>query len=233
MCRIQLRLFAKSLRNYRKSLSNKKGAFVDEVDALAEFLWTSPKEGMLKMEFCSLLNLVIRQDQEKEIQSAVIIVRAINTRRVKRENIAKVLEMRFPADGLLYRGTGFRNGHKNFFDRNLGKQYRIPGFLATSSDREVAEIFLERADRNHPRVLWTVKLDPKGETDRTRRVKHMAFVSSTLVPGEGEYLFSPYSAFKITNIKWGNDLTRVHEIVLQPALDNTLEPEDLPLAPWY
>ena len=54
------------------------------------------------------------------------------------------------------------------------------------------------------------------------------------VPGEEEYLFTAYSVFTVMNDPiWGANSTDRHEIHLQAALDNKLEPEDLPLAPWY
>ena len=50
--------------------------------------------------------------------------------------------------------------------------------------------------------------------------------------GEGEYLFTPYSVFTVRKVKWSDDRTEPHSITIAAALDNALEPDDLPLAPW-
>ena len=53
------------------------------------------------------------------------------------------------------------------------------------------------------------------------------------VKGEEEYLFTAYSVFTVIKPpRWGAKPTDWHEIHLQAALDNKLEDEDLPLAPW-
>ena len=53
-----------------------------------------------------------------------------------------------------WRGGGFRDVHKTFFQR--GKIYSVPGFLATSMEVGTAMKFIRRADRTHPRILWCI-----------------------------------------------------------------------------
>jgi hypothetical protein len=53
-----------------------------------------------------------------------------------------------------------------------------------------------------------------------------------LVDGEQEYLFTAYSVFTVLHVEWKDDDT-LSRIVLEAALDNSAEDEDLPLAPWY
>ena len=55
-----------------------------------------------------------------------------------------------------WRGGGFRDDFREFFDRMIGKFYRVPGFLATSLDKNTALEFIGRADKAHPRVLWCI-----------------------------------------------------------------------------
>ena len=57
-----------------------------------------------------------------------------------------------------WRGGGFRDDHKQFFEDLMasGQHYRIPGFLATSTERNTAMGFLGRADKKHPRILWII-----------------------------------------------------------------------------
>merc|ERR1711924_308688 len=133
----------------------------------------------------------------------------------------------FPSKGLLYRGGGFRNEHKHFFKK--GKQTRVPGFLACSAIERVAKNFAFNADKNFPCIEWLVKVDPRGESQIEYRLKHMSYIENTLVPGEGEYLFVPYSVFKITSVHWSNTNAKPHRITLCAAVDNAKCSEDLPL----
>ena len=52
---------------------------------------------------------------------------------------------------------------------------------------------------------------------------------------EMEYLFAPFSAFKVTAVEWSDrpDDRTPHRITLEAYTDNRDAPEDLPLAPWY
>ncbi len=54
-------------------------------------------------------------------------------------------------------------------------------------------------------------------------------------PGEREFLFAPYSVFTVEKVTWQLNPTWMnpHEVELRVAVDNTLHPEDLPLAPWH
>ena len=49
----------------------------------------------------------------------------------------------------------------------------------------------------------------------------------------GEYLFSPYSVFTVVKVEFSDENLAPHKISLSAAMDNKLEDEDLPLAPWY
>lgn len=71
---------------------------------------------------------------------------------------AKVFKHPLPATKFRasWRGGGFRDGCKEFFERMMGKYYRIPGFLATSLKKDTAIRFINRADKKHPRILWCI-----------------------------------------------------------------------------
>ena len=139
-----------------------------------------------------------------------------------------------PPNGVCFRGGGLPDTHRSFFA--VGVKYRVPGFLATSFSEGVAFSFLYRAHTDHalPAVLWRVHLDPRGETDFRFRCKHVNLVKHTNVAGEEEFLFAPYSAFTVKAVVWnaGDDLNP-HIIDVEAAMDNRLESENLPLAPWY
>merc|ERR1712232_1418034 len=64
-----------------------------------------------------------------------------------------------------WRGGGFRNIHKQFF--SVGKEYRVPQFLATAVKKEEALEFIKRA-RNRGEeacILWCIKVDRRGKRD--------------------------------------------------------------------
>jgi hypothetical protein len=56
----------------------------------------------------------------------------------------------------------------------------------------------------------------------------------THVPGEEEYLFAAFSVFTVCEVVWSADPTtqNPHRITIEAAIDNLLETENLPLAPW-
>ena len=82
--------------------------------------------------------------------------------------------------------------------------------------------------------MWRITFDPRGKLNPEYRVKHMTFVSKTLISGENEYLFAPYSVFTLVSVKWSaNEETSPHEFTIHAALDNKEEDEYLPLSPWY
>ena len=109
----------------------------------------------------------------------------------------------------------------------------MPGFLATSSNKTTAVRFAAKADKDHPRALWHVKFDKRGEEQTQYRVQHMTCVTKTLIAGESEYLFAPYSVFKLKSVKWTDNIRAQHLFTIVSALDNKTEDENLPLAPWY
>ena len=156
----------------------------------------------------------------------------------------------FPPDGEVYRGGGFDDAHRDFFA--VGKQFRVPGFLATSFSRAKAEEFRRTQEAwGRQGVLWIVRVDPAGEAEPSKRCRHVNFVSHSLVadhagnPLEQEYLFAAYSIFTVRAVAWGEG-GAPHRIELDAASDNGREAEGgagrwatpagseaLPLAPWY
>merc|ERR1712084_144744 len=124
-----------------------------DVGAVAEYLWTSGKkhEIVQDMELCSVLNAVIRDDIAEEIEAATMVFRSINSRRIRRRNVhASINVQSYPPKGETWRGGGFRREHRAFFERMIGKKYRVPGFLATSLRREIAAAFAFKADMANP-----------------------------------------------------------------------------------
>ena len=114
-----------------------------------------------------------------------------------------------------------------------GQKYRVPGFLATSDNRQIAVAFAFKANKSHPCVIWRITFDPRGKLQTKYHVQHMSFVSKTLIESENEYLFAPYSVFKLVSIKWSEELSDAHEFTIRATRNNKEEDEHLSLTPWY
>jgi len=83
-------------------------------------------------------------------------------------------------------------------------------------------------------VLYRVQLHARGSHDAEFRCMQVNLVTGGVVGGEAEFLFAPYSVFTVRCVQWRAGTHREPHIVdVDAAIDNTLESEDLPLAPWY
>ena len=223
------------------AFSNNNEMIKNNVDAVAEYLWSSAKKFPIVnyVQLCSVINAVIREDRPDELRPAVMIIRNITTRLVTRRLSAKIsayeLSPTYPPEGETWRGGGFDPNCRPFFEKLRGdKKYRVPGFLASSTDKSIAETFASVNSQYgaKPSAVWRIKFDRRGKTEEKYRVRHMSFVMNTSVPGEAEYLFAPYSVFTLQSVKWGTNPPQ-HHFVIKAAIDNREEDEDLPLAPWY
>jgi len=200
-----------------------------DVAAAAEYIWTSNKALNL-LEFCSMLNAAIREDNPDEMVHAAMFARAINCLRVRRDP-KSISSTKYPHDGKLWRGTGFDNAHQGFF--TVGQKYRVPGLLATSLNKRTSQWFLTRTEGGIPTVLWCILVDPAGKKDFTKRTRNASYVAKTHLKGEGEYLFAAYSVFTCDEANWSESPGNPHHITISSAFDNASEDDDLPLAPWY
>ena len=233
-CQIGIKEFMSDLL---KSQSHTK--MDTDVHQTVEYLWTSHATlGIVNhMEFCSILNAVIRDDVAAEIEAAVMIFRSLNLLRVHRADTSvTVSDQTYPPAGETWRGTSFRPRFRPFFERMLHRKYRVPGYLSTSSKQSVAAGFVLKAikaDKNHPCAIWRIMFDSRAEIDPAYLVQHMSFVRNSLCPAEHEYLFVPYSVFTLISVEWSEEMCEPHEFVIQAAHDNRREDEDLPLTPWY
>ncbi len=217
----------------------------ESISVSAGLIWTSQllltmRDGRTT-EFCSILNRILRELDDDLLPDACVVVRAINSLCVLRHDPSKLM---YPAGGMTYRGGGMPLHHvvqrpgqpPPFFV--AGKKYRIPMFLATSFNRQVAENFMVMAaDLGDTPVIWTIKVDPRGAAQLQYRCKHVNQVPKSNVPGEYEFLYAPYSVGTIESVTLppaGAVPTRACpiQIVIVAALDNKEEPQDVPLAPW-
>jgi len=209
------------------------------IQSLAVHLWTSGKKLKGKTEFCSILNTAIRENwQEKEVvQATYRIIRCMNSLLINRRDD---VQAELPEDGL-YRGGGLPKDKRTFFENMKGKHYRIPGFLATTSEEKTARRFCRTAQTESKLepVLWKVR-QPKYDCF------HVSYVGdvSTFGDAEKEFLFVPYSVFKVVDFVWKkkpywsggvDDDCGPHVITLEAQADNAspdFTENHLPLAPW-
>ena len=156
------------------------------------------------------------------------IVRGINRLSVTRNFGANAVP--WPHDYTLYRGGGLPNEYTLFFSEN--KIYRVPMFLATSTDYAYCrDTFCSRAqnDSHLPPVIYVIYINPQF------KCLHVNYVTRTNSGDEREFLFVPYSVFQVVRAEWQQQPTWQcpHIIYLNAMPDNKQFPEDLPLAPWH
>ena len=72
-------------------------------------------------------------------------------------------------------------------------------------------------------------------TLRARELHQGRFLESSTSGDATLLLWAPYSVFTVEKVELAaeNSYLNPHVITLRAAVDNRLEPEDLPLAPWY
>jgi hypothetical protein len=114
-----------------------KDELLDSIAESAVLIWTSAKRLTLApgttIEFCSLLNRILREHDPDLLPSACVVVRGINLLCVMRRDESKLL---YPPGGESHRGGGLPLQHVPFF--TTGKKFRVPMFLATSFNVDVA-----------------------------------------------------------------------------------------------
>ena len=186
-------------------------------------MWTSALKFCLvhEVELCSIINAILRLDYDVMVAPTAVLVRSLNRLCVTRTRVDGT-PPRFPPGGHCWRGGGFDDSLKDFFC--VGRQYRVPGFLATSFSTVKTDEFVYRAvqDGGRSGILWHVLVDPRGENEFRHLCKHANYVSHTHVAGEAEYLFAPYSVFTVVDVTWSPtpDDRTPHRVTLQALTDN-------------
>jgi hypothetical protein len=139
---------------------------------------------------------MLRRDDPDVAPHIAKYVATINQSLVHRETETILQPMHQPKNGKLYRGGGMPHEFFGFF--TAGKKYRVPGFLATSLNENVARKFMAMANqsRNEPCVLWIVNVDSK--------CLHASYIARTHAQTEEEFLFAPYSPFKVLRVSYAH-----------------------------
>ena len=129
------RLQGESFENPKELLS--------QIQVAATRIWTSTQklqgggvDKALNVEFCSLVNRALRDDDAHVMPHLVVIVRAINALCIVRRETAS---LKFPPNSESHRGGALPLQHHAFF--TAGKKYRVPMYLATSFDEDKAYEF--------------------------------------------------------------------------------------------
>jgi len=114
-----------------------KEELLENMAVSAALIWTSAITLQLgagnTIEFCSLLNRILRERDPDLLPHGCGVVRGINLLCVTRREPSK---MRYPPGGKSHRGGSLPLHHLSFFTE--GKKFRVPMFLATSFEEEVA-----------------------------------------------------------------------------------------------
>ncbi len=199
-----LRLQGESFENPKELLS--------EIQVAATRIWTSTQklqgggvDKSFNVEFCSLINRALRDDDPDVMPHLVVVVRAINALCIVRRETAS---LKFPPNSESHRGGALPPQHHAFF--TAGKKYRVPMYLATSFSEDKAYEFwcsLQHAvlaifshvvryrqfALGQVPVHWIVHFDARGEHTLRYRCKNVNLVEKTVkgVEDEQEYLFVP------------------------------------------
>lgn len=130
-----LRLQGESFENPKELLS--------EIQVAATRIWTSTQklqgagvDKSLNVEFCSLINRALRDDDAHVMPHLVVVVRAINALCIVRRETAS---LKFPPNSESHRGGALPLQHHAFF--TAGNKYRVPMYLATSFSEDKAYEF--------------------------------------------------------------------------------------------
>ena len=130
-----LRLQGESFENPKELLS--------EIQVAATRIWTSTQrlqgagvDVAFNVEFCSLINRALRDDDAEAMPHLIVIIRAINALCIVRRD---EVSSKFPPNGVCHRGGALPEHHRRFF--TAGKKYRVPMYLATSFSEDKAYEF--------------------------------------------------------------------------------------------
>jgi len=206
-------------------------------------LWTSSKGLRVRPdwqpELCSMVNAMLRYDEEGEgLESAAIFCAILNEFLVVRDGLPWS-KLPWETRNESYRGTGIPRKGLSFFKEGL--EYRTNMFLATSLKKEKAEEFIALYYENYQKA--TPKRDPVlFIVHFLGKCRHVNYIESKMseVKGENEFLFPPYSAFKVLTVELQTVPTdnTPHIIHLEAFVENKEElpggaREDLPLSSWH
>jgi len=193
--------------------------------------WTSAHPRLGDREFCFHFNDIIRTDNAEALRHLMPYILTLNKHLVTRlkadRNALWPMDEQGRPVRRSWRGCGLPEARWRFF--RPGRKLRIPGGFATSLKMATARDFARRSPL--PKVLIEVRFN-RHCPDPTACM-HVAYIANTMVTGESEFLFSPYSKFEVLEASPRSDaeLGNYLWILLEAAVDNIGE-EQLPCVEW-
>jgi len=208
-------------------------------ECTAQVMWTSAltlSVGGVARELCWLVNWCIRTGNVVLLTLLMPFIKALNLFAAPlRKGVTNSVPLwDMLTDYKLFRGGGFDLDFKGFFVK--GKQFRVPGFWATTPTKRVADFFMTRAfQANYQPVLWIINIDKDALCWHVNSVARSLIMDSEGKPHEDEFLFTQFSAFEVIEVKWRTGAatpSAPHEIHVNAFPDNRQAPVGLISAPW-
>jgi len=150
-------------------------------------------------------------------------IKCINTLVVNRVGVG----IRWPPTGYTtWRGLGMPSSARHFFVKGL--TYRARMFVATSESFNTAEGFAQlTSSLDKPATIFKI------HHCQDLRCKHVNFIDKSGVVGEAEYLFAPYSTFRVEEApRWTGHYWLI-EIYAYPDNKDDACPENAQVALYH
>lgn len=208
-------------------------------EQLASMMWTADdlkgKTAMVdgkNREMCWMMNYAIRIQNRSLLKAMAPLSRALTAFTapdVDRSGEA----IKTPP---LLRGGGFNAAWKAWFNSHLDQVARVPAFWPTTNTEAVAKSFRRRAQADgHEPILWRINVDEDKGCYHVQQIKHSLVYNGEFNPSETEYLFAPFSPFKIVSVNFKSDPTvdDPHEITVYAMPDGKHVPDTVELFPWH
>lgn len=195
------------------------------IPELCAAVWTSA-EDLQEQTFYGTVQQLLRGDSQN-IRKVVEYTRKLNHFLVKRDSYLE--EMEFPL--VVYRASWLPTTEVDKF--KVGKEYRVPMFLASSDDKRIPLRFLslfQKPTATHVPVLFEISIDPADKCCQVNLLE--AF---TTCKNEREWLFAPYSTFRVDEHP-PHPTPKIDSpviIKIHAFPDNKCREENLALFPWH
>jgi len=214
--------FKKMLVEQRISLNS--GASLDPT--LCVRIWTNRKDRLNDLIFSSILNEAIRLDDASVMRHVVTVGKGIDE--LCMVNGGNSIDVKWPDNNVVYRGSGLPEDKKDFYSK--GTCYRVPMYFATSVKKNVALEILEYLSPSLQPVLWYIHFS----REQNFRVNYISSKNNDFETESDEFLFEPYSAFKVRSVNWKSKPTwkNPHELHLDAFGDSLTELGSLTKASW-
>jgi len=104
-------------------------------------------------------------------------------------------------ENVTWRGGGFRDTAeiRDFFQE--GREYHVAQPIASSFNKRIAQKYIKRAQLQG---LVTAFVMWKFHFDNVEGCDHVIFLSETHRAGESEFLFLPFSHYKVRSVQWSS-----------------------------